>query len=101
MAVFSAILGFAGPCSKVAGLANAASSSEVVVGSKALFAISGTVAFYLKLGVSGMAAAAVTDMYIPANTLVTLDMTSQYDRLRVYNNSGGSGDIHIQPLSRH
>lgn len=101
MAVFSSILGFAGAPSKIAALANTTSSAEVVLGNKVLFAIVGSGSFYLKLGKSGMSAAAVTDFLIPSGTVITLDMTSQYDSLRVFNNSGGAIDVHIQPLSRH
>lgn len=78
-----------------------ASSGEVILGVNALFIFSSDTDSNLKFGVSGMAAAAVTDFYIPAKTLVRFDLGAAFDRVRIFNTTAGTNGYTIQKLGRN
>lgn len=99
---------------KVASLAAGASSAEIVLGNNQIFSI---VAFAqavgtttnninLKFGVSGMSAAAATDMGLPCGTptsdagLQYFDTGDTFSSVRVFNNTAQIVDVYICKMSR-
>lgn len=106
MAVFSAILGFAGDAGQTAALATVTSTGEIVLGPNAIFAIRSTGTapagdFNLKFGNAGMAAASATDFQFPANQVFTLQTGDHTDRIRVFNPGGTSITYWIQKMDRY
>lgn len=77
----------------------AASSAEIVVGKEQVFLIVGDQDFFLKVGNSGMGAAANTDQYIPAKVPMYFDTGSHTDRIRVFA-AGTAANIYVQVVSR-
>lgn len=75
------------------------SSSEIVFGPNCIFIVVGDQDFFLKVGNSGMAAAANTDLYIPAKIPMTFDIGSFTDRIKVFA-AGTSANIYTTAVSR-
>lgn len=117
MAVFASILkptdgaGGIESVTKSAGLAAAAVSSEIKLGTNQLFAIvamplgtpgSTTAAnINVRFGPDGLSTADATDFGIPVNTVLTFDTGDTYRSLRVYNNCTTTAvDVYVLKLSR-
>lgn len=77
----------------------AASSAEIVLGNECIFIIVADQDAFLKVGNSGMGAAANTDLYLPAKVPQIFDMGSHTDRVRVFA-AGTSANIYITRVSR-
>lgn len=77
------------------------SSSEVVLGNNALFIFVSDTDSNIKFGVSGMGAAAITDLYIPAKTFARFDLGANMDRVRIFNTTAGTNGYTIQKLGRN
>lgn len=103
MAIVQAILsplggGSASTPDITAALAATTSTGEIVLNRYTLFAFNATTDMNIRFGNAGMPAASATDYRIPANTIVVYQIPAQYDRMRVFNPTAGSGNYFIQPL---
>lgn len=96
---------------KVAALAPAASSAEIVLGQNQLFAISAipvgtpgaTTGAYINLefGPAGLGAATASDFGIPVNQVLTFDTGEQFKSIRVFNNCTTTNvDVFVLKLSK-
>lgn len=86
---------------KIAALGTATSSSEQTIGRGSIFWINATQDITIKLGDTGMGAAAATDMRIPANSNAVFQMHNRHDFIRVFNLSATTAaDVYIKQLSR-
>jgi hypothetical protein len=74
------------------------STSEIVLGRYTLFALNANGDINIRCGNAGMPAAAATDFRLPNGTTVTYQVPAQWDRIRLFNNTGGSVTYWIQPL---
>src|SRR5581483_3464364 len=101
MAIFSAILTPSDTTAiKVAALATTTISSEQALGTNVVFAINADQDITIKFGIAGMAAAATTDFRIPQNQTFTFFTGRNFDRIRVFNQSGSTAaNVYIQPLT--
>lgn len=82
-----------------ATIATVTSSAEIVLGRYTIFAINANTDLNIRFGNSGMPAASVADFRLPANAIAVYQVPAQWDRLRVFNPSGGNSTYWIQPLS--
>lgn len=99
MAVFSAVFSFSEEAAITATLGATTSTSEIVLGFDRKFAVTATGAFNLKMGTTGMTAAAATDFEFPASAVFTIATTSATDRIRIFNPGAGNISYWIQPLA--
>jgi hypothetical protein len=95
MAVFSHVLVPAGVRATKTNVSGA-SSAEVAVAKGALVLFVADAALNLRFGRTGMAAAANTDLLIPANTPMVFDFGDEYSSFRVF----GTGNLYSQLLTR-
>lgn len=102
MPVMSAIMAFSGEAnSNTAALTAGSSTSEIVLGTNAVFVINADQDIAIKFGNSGMAAAAATDYRIPANQQTTLDTGTAYSSIRVWNlAASATAHVCVQKLSK-
>jgi hypothetical protein len=80
-----------------ASLGATTSTAEIVVGKNRIVMISAGVDMTVKFGISGMTAAAITDIPVWAKTYQRFD-TGEYDRIRIFNVTAGAGQYYIVPL---
>jgi hypothetical protein len=81
-----------------ATLATVTSSAEIVLGRYQLFAINANGDINIRFGGAGMPAAAATDFRIPNGVVATYQVPVQWDRMRIFNPTGGNVTYWIQPL---
>ena len=99
MATLSAVFSFSAEPATTASLGATTSTSEIVLGNDRKFAITATGAFNVKMGNSGMSAAAATDFEFPASAVFTIATNSSQDRIRIFNPGGSSINYWVQPLA--
>ncbi len=80
-------------------VANSASSSEIVINKRARIDIAVNGAAFVAFGNSGMAAASAADIPLFANTHNFFNLGDQYDRVRIFNNSGATITYWVTPFS--
>lgn len=99
MATFSAVFSFNAEAAITAALGATTSTAEIVLGNDRKFAITATGAFNVKMGISGMTAAAAGDFEFPGAAVFTIATNNAQDRIRIFNPGGSSINYWIQPLS--
>lgn len=93
MAVQSHILVPGGSPAVTATLGATSSSAEIVLGKNCIFVIVCSAACQIKFGNTGMAAAAATDLLIPASVPMTFDTSDQFTSVRIFSTPGGNYSI--------
>lgn len=86
---------------KLDNLAAVTSSAEIVIGNHVIFVVSGTGAFHIRFGNSGMGAAAATSFYVPSGAMPMFDLGKAWDRIRIFNpDAAATIDVHYLILAR-
>ena len=84
---------------KTAALGTSSSSAEIPVAGGKKFTITATGDFHMKRGLTGMGAAANTDMLFLKGTY-TMQSSIAWDRIRVFNpDAANTIDVHVMFLS--
>lgn len=81
-----------------ASITTLTSTGEIVLNRYTIFAINGNGDLNIRFGNAGMPAAAATDFRIPNGVVATYQIPAQYDRIRLYNATGGTVTYWIQPM---
>lgn len=101
MAVMDSILkpGQAKPTKQ--SITTAASGAEIVLGTNAIFTLVGdSGACHLAFGNASMGVAAITDMFVPADTLITLDLGDEFSSIRLFNPEAGTIDFYVLRMNK-
>ena len=79
-----------------------ASGAEIVLGTNAIFTLVGNSGeCHVAFGNASMGIAAITDMFVPADTLVTLDLGGEFSSIRIFNPTAGTVDYYVLRMSKH
>lgn len=98
MATFDALFPFSDEAPTKQTIGNGASGAAISVGANRKLMISATGAFHVKFGVTGMGAAAATDFLVPSAGIFVTTTTDSKTHVRIFNDSGASIDVYVQPL---
>lgn len=99
MSVIQAIMAAESALDASASLAATTSTAEISLGPYAVVNISASGPINIKFGKTGMTAAAATNFQVPANTIVTYQVSKSEPFIRIFNPGGGSINYWIQFLS--
>jgi hypothetical protein len=103
MAIFTSIFipvggGSASTPDVSATLATVTSSAEIVLNRYSIFAFNANGDTNIRFGNAGMPAAAATDFRIPSGVIAVYQVPAQWDRMRIFNPTGGNVTYWIQPM---
>jgi hypothetical protein len=99
MAVADHILIPTGASPTKASPAASASTAEILLGGTTIFSIVCTGNCHVKFGTTGMAAAAVTDHFIAANTKEVYNLSRNFTAIRVFNPTGAGIDVYVSTFA--
>lgn len=78
-----------------------ASTAEIIIGVNKIFMYSADGDTHIFFGNTGMGAAtAANGMYIPAKSVLVLELPNRFSAIRIFNPTAGTVNTYILPLSR-